>query len=66
MGAPTSLTVIGIIFLLFGVFVGWFAFPKMLHKKILEVRDYLQIITTINKKKDNNISIGFISIVFLR
>ncbi|XP_026822399.1 sensory neuron membrane protein 1-like [Rhopalosiphum maidis] len=36
MGAPTTLTVIGIIFLLFGVFVGWFAFPKMLHKKILE------------------------------
>lgn len=37
MGAPTTLTVTGIVFLLMGIFVGWFAFPKMIHKKILEV-----------------------------
>jgi len=38
MGAPTTLTVFGIIFLFLGVFVGWYGFPKMIHNKILEVR----------------------------
>ncbi|VVC32481.1 CD36 family [Cinara cedri] len=36
MGATTTLTVTGIIFLTLGVFVGWIAFPKMIHNKILE------------------------------
>ncbi|XP_050524851.1 sensory neuron membrane protein 1-like [Daktulosphaira vitifoliae] len=36
MGAPTKLTVTGIIFLLIGVLVGWFVFPSMIHDKLLK------------------------------
>lgn len=38
MGAPTTLTVLGILILGLSVFVGWFGFPKMIHNKLIEVK----------------------------